>query len=164
MIPYTRITHSRGGLVQTLMKLGSDVVFHLTISAHGIGSAMNFLKFDGSRQGYYPGESVLSAPTIDFDFHTNTVMRLGALEILANIFSGRVTANDKDPFPHQLALQQYLKASNGHVKRLLIADEVGLGKTIEIGLVLRDLLIEKGSLEQFRCLSNQGWTFRGCLL
>jgi len=107
---------------------------------------------DGSRQGYYPGESVLSAPKIDFDFHTNTVMRLGALEILANIFSGRVTANDKDPFPHQLALQQYLKASNGHVKRLLIADEVGLGKTIEIGLVLRDLLIEKGSLEQFRCL------------
>ena len=31
-------------------------------------------------------------------------MRLGALELLANIFSGRITASDKDPFPHQLAL------------------------------------------------------------
>lgn len=103
-------------------------------------------------QGYYPGESVLSAPQIDPNFHVNTVMRLGALEILANIFSGRITANDKDPFPHQLALQQYLRANNSRVKRLLIADEVGLGKTIEIGLVLRDLLIARGSFEKFRCL------------
>lgn len=79
-------------------------------------------------------------------------MRLGALEILANIFSGRITANDKDPFPHQLALQQHVKAKNDEIKRLLIADEVGLGKTIEIGLVLRDLLISQGRLDQFRCL------------
>ena len=79
-------------------------------------------------------------------------MRLGALEILANIFSGLITANDKDPFPHQLALQQYMKDNGKRVNRLLIADEVGLGKTIEIGLVLRDLLIAKGSFERFRCL------------
>lgn len=103
-------------------------------------------------QGYYPGESVLGSSQIDPDFHVNTVMRLGALEILSNIFSGRITASDKDPFPHQLALQQYLNAPSSRVNRLLIADEVGLGKTIEIGLVLRDLLIARGSLEQFRCL------------
>lgn len=101
---------------------------------------------------YYPGEGVLSSLQIDPNFHVNTAMRLGALEILANIFSGRITANDKDPFPHQLALQQYLKANDGRVKRLLIADEVGLGKTIEIGLILRDLLTARGSIEEFRCL------------
>lgn len=103
-------------------------------------------------QEYSAGESVLEASSIDQDFYVNTAMRLGALEILANIFSGRITASDKDPFPHQLALQQYMKDNDGKVKRLLIADEVGLGKTIEIGLVLRDLLISKGSFERFRCL------------
>lgn len=79
-------------------------------------------------------------------------MRLGALELLANIFSGRITANDKDPFPHQLAVQQYMKSNEDIIQRLLIADEVGLGKTIEIALVLRDILITRGSLDQFRCL------------
>lgn len=103
-------------------------------------------------QEYYVGESVLGVSEIDQDFRVNTAMRLGALEILANIFSGRITANDKDPFPHQLALQQYMKDNGNRVNRLLIADEVGLGKTIEIGLVLRDLLIAKGSFERFRCL------------
>lgn len=101
---------------------------------------------------YFAGESVLGCSKIDQDFYVNTIMRLGSLEILANIFSGRITANDKDPFPHQLALQQYMKDNGNRVNRLLIADEVGLGKTIEIGLVLRDLLIAKGSFERFRCL------------
>jgi superfamily II DNA or RNA helicase len=79
-------------------------------------------------------------------------MRLGALELLANIFSGRITASDKDPFPHQLALQQYMKSHQTQVQRLLIADEVGLGKTIEVGLVLRDLLVAQGYSRPLRCL------------
>jgi len=40
-----------------------------------------------------------------------------------------------------LALQQHVKA-----------DEVGLSKTTEVGLVLRDLLIARGNLDNFRCL------------
>ena len=85
-------------------------------------------------------------------FQANTAMRLGALELLANIFSGRITASDKDPFPHQLALQQYMKSHQTQVQRLLIADEVGLGKTIEVGLVLRDLLVAQGYSRPLRCL------------
>ena len=106
----------------------------------------------GQSKGYYPGESVIGSDAPHPNSKVNTIIRLGSLEILANIFSGRITANDKDPFPHQLALQQYMKTNDNRVQRLLIADEVGLGKTIEIGLVLRDLLIARGGLDQFRCL------------
>jgi len=81
-------------------------------------------------------------------------MRLGALELLANISSGRLSTTDKDPFPHQLALQQYMRKPPRHdgLRRLLVADEVGLGKTIEAGLILRDILLSRGKLEGFCCL------------
>jgi len=102
-------------------------------------------------RAYYPGEGVLEENELHPKHHIKTVLRLGALELLANIYSGRITASDKDPFPHQLALQQYVKNHESRIKRLLIADEVGLGKTIEVGLILRDKLIAVG-LENFRCL------------
>jgi superfamily II DNA or RNA helicase len=93
---------------------------------------------------YFPGKGVLEEEKLNPAFRAKTAMRLGALEILANIFSGRITTSDKDPFPHQLALQQYMKSHQTKVQRLLIADEVGLGKTIEVGLILRDLLVAQG--------------------
>jgi superfamily II DNA or RNA helicase len=103
-------------------------------------------------KAYLPGCSVLDEKDLNPAFQANTAMRLGALELLANIFSGRITASDKDPFPHQLALQQHMKAHQTQVQRLLIADEVGLGKTIEVGLVLRDLLVAQGYSKPLRCL------------
>ncbi|MFN6218796.1 MAG: hypothetical protein AN488_01115 [Anabaena sp. WA113] len=99
---------------------------------------------------YYAGESVLAEDDIKPRYHIQTVLRLGALELLANIYSGRITASDKDPFPHQLAVQQYVKTHESRIKRILIADEVGLGKTIEVGLILRDKLISQK--DDFRCL------------
>ncbi len=45
-----------------------------------------------------------------------------------------------------------MKANQKQVQRLLIADEVGLGKTIEVGLILRDLLIAQGYSKPLRCL------------
>ncbi|MEA5600085.1 helicase-related protein [Nostoc sp. UHCC 0252] len=99
---------------------------------------------------YYAGESVLGENELNPKHHIQTVLRLGALELLANIYSGRITASDKDPFPHQLALQQYVKNHESRIKRILIADEVGLGKTIEVALILRDKLITQK--DDFRCL------------
>ncbi|MBR8831601.1 MAG: RNA polymerase-associated protein RapA [Chroococcopsis gigantea SAG 12.99] len=99
---------------------------------------------------YYPGASVLEAQAINPQHRVKTVLKLGALELLANIYSGRITVSDKDPFPHQLALQQYVKANESRIQRMLIADEVGLGKTIEVGLILRDKLITQK--DEFRCL------------
>lgn len=103
-------------------------------------------------KAYLPGSSVLEEKDLNPAFQAKTAMRLGALELLANIFSGRITTSDKDPFPHQLALQQHMKAHQAQVQRLLIADEVGLGKTIEVGLVLRDLLLTYNDITKFHCL------------
>ncbi len=51
---------------------------------------------------------------------------------------GFVTAG-VEPWPHQLAIAR--KAVTTYPRGYLLADEVGLGKTIEAGLILRELLV-----------------------
>lgn len=46
---------------------------------------------------------------------------------------------------HQVSLVQHL-AANGNLRKVLIGDEVGLGKTIEAGLLLKQLIEQRPSL------------------
>ena len=60
--------------------------------------------------GYRPGEGVLDRPVgPTAETEHDAIIRLGALELLGNISSGRLAPTDKDPFPHQLALQQHVR-------------------------------------------------------
>jgi len=51
---------------------------------------------------------------------------------------GELSNSKTDLLPHQILLTH--KVVNSNRRRFLIADEVGLGKTIEVGMILRELL------------------------
>lgn len=120
------------------------------------------LKRIQSKEPYIPGESFFLQRSRGLANPAETVIRLGALEIAANISSGRLSSGAKDPFPHQLALQQEVRRrllestsdANGKkgALRVLLADEVGLGKTIEAGLIIRDYMLGAGRVDELRCL------------
>lgn len=67
------------------------------------------------------------------------LQRLRALWLLAENKAGEINNDPVLPFRHQSALLQFLTRADA-VRRALIADEVGLGKTVEAGLYIRHLL------------------------
>ena len=51
---------------------------------------------------------------------------------------GQLSNSRTDLFPHQILLTRDV-VSMSH-RRLLVADEVGLGKTIELGMIIKELI------------------------
>jgi len=49
-----------------------------------------------------------------------------------------LNGNQKDLLPHQILLTHQIISSRR--RKYLIADEVGLGKTIEVGMIIKELL------------------------
>lgn len=65
--------------------------------------------------------------------------RLRALWLVAENRSGQIANDPVLPFRHQAALLQFLTDARS-ASRVLVADEVGLGKTVEAGLLIRHLI------------------------
>ena len=64
-----------------------------------------------------------------------------AYQLPLNNVGGELSNSRTDLLPHQILLTRDIVESQR--RRFLIADEVGLGKTIETGLIIRELLARK---------------------
>jgi superfamily II DNA or RNA helicase len=76
------------------------------------------------------------------DISRQTLHRLEAAWLLAEDRLGLLDLQQFEPLPHQLSLVEHVVATP-HLRRVLIADEVGLGKTIESALIVQRLSRER---------------------
>ncbi|MGA3038957.1 MAG: helicase-related protein [Vulcanimicrobiaceae bacterium] len=105
------------------------------------------------------------------------MQRLRALWLYTENRSGQLNNDPVLPFRHQAALLQFLTAASAP-SRVLVADEVGLGKTVEAGLLIREMLraapqsrilyvtpggLVANVLEEFQRLDLPRWHFYGNL-
>ncbi|MBX7135831.1 MAG: DEAD/DEAH box helicase [Fimbriimonadaceae bacterium] len=71
-----------------------------------------------------------------------SLARLQAYFLLAEDPQRRLDAREVDTLSHQVSLVSHI-LQNENLRRVLIADEVGLGKTVEAGLILREVLQQR---------------------
>lgn len=74
-----------------------------------------------------------------------SLARLRAHYLICEDPQRRMDVREVETLSHQVSLVRHILQSES-LKRVLIADEVGLGKTVEVGLVLKELLAQRPGL------------------
>ena len=78
--------------------------------------------------------------------HTRrSVARLHAFHLICGDPQRRMDVREVETLSHQVSLVRHV-LEHENLKRVLIADEVGLGKTVEVGLILQELLTQRPGL------------------
>ncbi len=130
--------------VQGREELGVGEVLRVTASGEVWQADIAFDTSGGRRLETFPVTRLVPAPDIferlfagDYDPPLDFLLKQLAYQFpLANT-GGELSNSRTDLLPHQILLTHDVVAAQR--RRLLIADEVGLGKTIETGMIVREL-------------------------
>src|SRR5207244_10354302 len=100
------------------------------------------------RRGATPAQ-LLNAGTPEQPWPTQTrrsLARLRGFFMVCEDPQRRMDAREVDTLAHQVSLVRHVLESD-RLRRLLVADEVGLGKTVEVGLIIKELLDQNPGLK-----------------
>ena len=95
-----------------------------------------------------PGQLLIGLPEGDTwtSLTRRSIARLRAFFLLAEDPQRRLDARQVNTLAHQVSLVRHVLDAPA-LKRVLIADEVGLGKTVEVGLLIQKLLATNPRLQ-----------------
>jgi superfamily II DNA or RNA helicase len=130
--------------VQGRDELGIGEVLRVIPSGEVSQADVAFETTDGRRLETFPVTRLRPAPDLlerllasDYDPPLNFLLKQLAYQFPIANSGGELSNSRTDLLPHQILLTHDVVASQR--RRLLIADEVGLGKTIESGMIIREL-------------------------
>ena len=140
----TSIQTNQRVCVQGREELGVGEVLRVTASGDVSQADIAFDTQGGRRLETFPVTRLVPAPDLferlfaeDYDLPLDFLLKQLAHQFpLANT-GGELSNSRTDLLPHQILLTH--DVVDAQRRRLLIADEVGLGKTIETGMIIREL-------------------------
>lgn len=152
-------THVR---VKGRPELGIGEVVRLSEDGGGYRADIAFEDTRGRRLETVPVGRLEPVPDLwqrfssgDFDEPLDYALRQLAFQLPLANSGGELSCSRTDLLPHQILLTHDVVAARR--RRFLIADEVGLGKTIETGMIIRELLA-RGEAERILVVAPAGLT------